>query len=239
VIPTYDNPRTIRSVVERLRPFLPNIIVVDDGSAAEGRAAVEALARDGLAITTRHEVNGGKGAGVKTGLALAAKHGFTHALQVDADGQHNLEDVPKMIEAARASPTAVILGCPIFDSTVPKGRLAGRQITIFFTHLETGGRRIVDPMCGFRVYPLASAVGVSQRCGDRMDFDIEVAVRLVWSGVLVVNVPTKVRYVPAAEGGISHFRMFRDNAAISWVHTRLVTGAILRLFTWPVRALTS
>jgi hypothetical protein len=120
---------------------------------------------------------------------------------------------------------------------VPKGRLIGRQITIFWTHIETGGRRIVDPMCGFRVYPLAAVTEL--RCGDRMDFDIEIAVKLVWKGVPVVNLPTKVRYLTAAEGGVSNFRMFEDNVKISWLHTRLVVGAVLRLLTWPVRALTS
>jgi glycosyltransferase involved in cell wall biosynthesis len=237
IIPTYNNPRTVRSVVERVRAYLPDVVVVNDGSGPEGTEAVNTLGRDGLAHVVHREANGGKGAAVKTGFAVARELGYSHALQIDADGQHNLEDIPRFIETARSNPQALILGHPTFDHTVPKGRLIGRQITIFWTHIETGGRRIVDPMCGFRVYPLAAVADL--KCGDRMDFDIEIAVKLVWKGVPVVNLPTKVRYLTAAEGGVSNFRMFEDNVKISWLHTRLVVGAVLRLLTWPVRALTS
>jgi glycosyltransferase involved in cell wall biosynthesis len=235
IVPTYNNPRTVRRVVERLRERLADVIVVDDGGDAEAREVVDGIGRDQLAHVVHREVNGGKGAAVKTGFEVARELGYTHALQVDADGQHNLDDVPTFLEAARQRPGAVVLGYPIFDETVPKGRLAGRQLTIFCTRIETGGRQIVDPMCGFRVYPLASVAGL--RCGDRMDFDIEIAVKLVWRGVPVLNLPTKVRYVSAAEGGISHFRMFEDNVKISWAHTRLIFVAVLRLLSWPARAL--
>lgn len=231
VIPTYDNPDTVRAVVERVRASLPEAlpaIVVDDGSAEAGRAAVEAIGRDGLAIVHHREQNGGKGAAVTSGFLLAREHGFTHALQVDADGQHALDDIPGFIEAARAQPDALILGAPIYDESAPKGRLIGRQITRFWTNIETYGRVIDDPMCGFRVYPVAPACAVAVRCGQRMDFDIEVAVRLVWEGLPVVNLPTQVRY---PEGGVSHFHLVRDNARISWMHSRLVVLSWLRLLS--------
>ena len=234
-MPTYNNPRTVRRVVERIRERLPDVIVVNDGSGPEGRAAVEDIGRAGLAHIVHREKNGGKGAAVKTGFATARELGYSHALQVDADGQHNLDDVPAFLAAARERPDALILGRPIFDETVPKVRLAARQITVFWTHVETLGRKIVDPMCGFRVYPLASVTGL--KCGDRMDFDIEVAVRLVWAGVPVVNLPTKVRYISAADGGVSNFRMIEDNAKITWLHIRLVFGAVGRLLSAPFRAL--
>jgi glycosyltransferase involved in cell wall biosynthesis len=235
LIPTYNNPRTIRDVVERVRGFHTDVIVVNDCSGPEGRVAVEAIGRDGLAHVHHRAVNGGKGAAVKTGFQQAKELGFTHALQVDADGQHNLTDIPVFLEAARTNPDAAVLGYPIYDKTVPMGRLIGRQITLFWTHFETGGFRIRDPMCGFRVYPLDRSIGI--RSGDRMDFDIEIAVRLVWAGTRIVNLPTKVRYLTAEEGGVSHFHMFSDNLKISGMHTRLAIGAIGRAFTWPVRAL--
>lgn len=220
LIPTYNNPRTVREVVLRVREHLPDVVVVDDGSADEGRRAVEGLAADGLAHAHRRAQNGGKGAAVKTGFEVARGLGYTHALQVDADGQHDLSDIPRLLQAARERPEALILGAPIYDASAPKGRLVARKITLFWTDFEAGRGVIADPMCGFRVYPLAAALAIG-RTGDRMDFDIEVAVKIAWLGVPVINVPTKVRYLTASEGGVSHFRMVEDNLRIGWLHTRL------------------
>lgn len=224
VIPTYDNPRTIAAVVQRVRVHVDDVIIVDDASGEAGRAAVDELA--GVTVVRRAH-NGGKGAAVKDGLRRAAELGFTHALQIDADGQHDTDDIPAMLAAARARPEALVLSSPRYDETAPRGRLIGRKITQFWTDVETGGGIIDDPMCGFRVYPLATATRVRVP-SDRMDFDIEIAVRMVWERVPVVNLPTKVRYVPAIAGGVSHFRMFRDNVRISWMHTRLCHIALWR-----------
>jgi polyprenyl-phospho-N-acetylgalactosaminyl synthase len=231
VVPTYDNPLTVERVVEAVGRHVP-VLVVDDGSAAPARAVLDALAARGAATVLRHDRNRGKGAAVKTGLAAARERGFTHALQVDADGQHDLADVPRFLEAAREAPDALVLGEPVFDASVPAGRLRGRKVSIFWTTLETGGRVIADPLCGFRVYPVEAALGAGAR-GDRMDFDAEIAVRMVWGGSPVVNLPTRVRYLAPEEGGVSHFRMFRDNVRISWAHTRLCTLGILRLAGFP------
>lgn len=230
-MPTYDNPATVRGVVERLRAHLADVIVVDDGGGDEARAVLDGLSRDGLAEVFRRESNGGKGAAVKDGLRRADALGFTHALQVDADGQHDLDDAPRLLGAARDNPAALVLGAPVFDASAPSVRMRAREITRFWTNVESGGRVIEDPMCGFRVYPVRAALAAGAR-GDAMDFDPEIAVRLVWGGVPVVNVPTRVRYVPREEGGVSHFRMGRDNALISWMHTRLMLlriGRALRL----------
>ena len=232
LVPTFDNPETIRRVVTDARRHLTDVIVVDDGSAEAGAAAARALAEEKLAHLHRRDANGGKGAAVKDGFRVARSLGFSHALQVDADGQHVLDDIPRFLEAARARPDALVLGAPAFDASAPRGRLVGRQITRFWTNVETGGRVIQDPMCGFRVYPLDAAIAAGAR-GDAMDFDPEVAVRLVWRGTPVVNLPTRVRYIPKEEGGVSHFRLFRDNVLISWMHTRLFFGALFRLWRFP------
>jgi len=235
LVPTYDNPVTIRRVVEQLRGHLDHVVVVDDGSGPEGRSACEALARDGLADVIHRPQNGGKGAAVKTGLARAHALGFTHALQVDADGQHDLDDVPRFVEAARRSPNALVLGSPRFDETAPAARRSGRRVTAFWVGLEVGGRDVIeDALCGFRVYPVAEALAARPR-GNRMEFDPEIAVRMVWRGLPVRNLPTRVRYVAPDEGGVSHFRMVRDNVAISALHARLcVERTVTRFF----RALT-
>lgn len=238
LIPTYDNPATIAAVVARARAYVDDVVVVDDGSGPAGAAAVAALGERGDVCVVRRAHNGGKGAAVKDGFREARRLGFTHALQVDADGQHDLVDVPRFLEAARADPGALVLGCPIFDDSAPLGRRLGRRITQFWTRVETGGRHIADPMCGFRVYPLAplgDERGLVDAAGDRMEFDIEIAVRLVWAGVEVVNLPTRVRYLSDDEGGVSHFRMFRDNVRISWMHTRLMLRAIAWALMAPFR----
>lgn len=225
LVPTYNNPDTVSEVVDRIRALIPDVVVIDDGSAEAGRRAVERIGAEGRAHVRHREANGGKGAAVKTGFAVAAELGFTHALQVDADGQHALEDIPRFLEVAAANPDALILGAPIYDDTAPKSRLIGRRITQFWTNFETMGQVIDDPMCGFRVYPLEAALSVG-KTGDRMDFDIEIAVRIAWGGTRVINLPTAVRYF---EGGVTHFDMLWDNLRISWMHTRLAVRAIFVL----------
>lgn len=239
LIPTYDNPDTIARVVESVLPHIPEIIVVDDGSGPRAQQVIEALRERGVAHVVRRARNGGKGAAVKTGLAKARELGFSHALQVDADGQHAVEDIPRFLEEARNHPSALILGTPQFGADAPKARLYGRQISIGFVHIETAGRHIADPLCGFRVYPVEPALACAPRA-DRMEFDPEIAVRMVWQGVPVRNLPTHVKYIPRDQGGVSHFQLFRDNVRISFMHSRLVTLAVMRLlFGWLLRSRTT
>jgi len=237
VVPTYDNPATVRDVVVRLRDHVEDVIVVDDGSGPDGRKAVEAIGRDGLARVIHREFNGGKGAAVKDGLAEAQARGFTHVVQVDADGQHDVSDVPRFLDAAREEPGALILGDPEFDETAPTARRLGRRITTFWIRIEAGRGVIRDALCGFRVYPVDAAVRVRGRVrGDAMDFDPEIAVRLAWAGLPVVNLRTHVRYLEREEGGVTHFRMFRDNVLISVMHARLVITKVLgAIFGGPFR----
>jgi polyprenyl-phospho-N-acetylgalactosaminyl synthase len=230
LIPTFDNPRTIGRVVAEVRTHLPEIVIVDDGSHEEARRELDVLERTGAARVTHRETNGGKGAAVKTGLRVARDLGFTHVVQIDADGQHDPADLPKFLALAVARPEAVVLAHPIFDASTPRGRRSAHALTNFWTRIETAGPVITDPQCGFRVYPIEATIAAEPRA-DRMAFDIEIAVRLVWAGVPVVNVPTSVRYLPIAEGAVSHFRPVRDNLAITWMHIRLVCGS----FPWRLR----
>jgi glycosyltransferase involved in cell wall biosynthesis len=225
VIPTFNNPVTIAGVVSEVRRHLDDVLIVDDGSHDAGRRALDEIAGSGFARVIRRGRNGGKGAAVKTGLRAAHELGFSHALQIDADGQHDTADIPKFLARAAERPGAAVLGHPVYDETMPRGRRAAHGLTNFMVLLQTGGRVIVDPQCGFRVYPVAPALEVAAR-GDRMDFDIEIAVRLVWAGIPIVNVPTGVRYLPRSAGGTSHFRPVRDNVAITLLHTRLLFASL-------------
>jgi len=218
LIPTYDNPDTIRDVVLAVRELLPDVVVVDDASGPQNKREVERLGEDELAIVTRRPVNGGKGAAVKTGFELAHAHGFTHAIQVDADGQHALDDIAKFLALAEEHPEAVILGQPQFDETAPTHRMILRRVTIFWTRREVGDNRIGDPLCGFRAYPIEPAIA-TRTVGDRMDFDPEIVVRLAWMGLPFLHVPTPVRYI---EGGPSHWRAVEDNWLIFKMHWRLM-----------------
>lgn len=229
VIPTYDNPMTLAAVVASVRPHVDEVIVIDDGSHDEGRSVASRLADDGLATVHHRERNGGKGAAVKDGLRIAMERGYTHALQIDADGQHAIDDVPRLLVASRAQPDALVLGEPLFGENAPRARVWGRAITTFWIGVECGAGVIHDGLCGFRVYPVGPALDARAR-GDRMDFDPEIAVRMVWNGVPVVNVPTHVRYPKADEGAVSHFHMLWDNVAISGMHSRLMLTKIGRLF---------
>ncbi|HGY1049587.1 TPA: glycosyltransferase [Aeromonas salmonicida subsp. pectinolytica] len=246
LIPCYNHAGPLAAVLDRLAEYELPCLLIDDGSEPVAAAALDALAaRHPWVSLLRHSHNQGKGGAVMTGLRHAHGLGFSHALQVDADGQHDLADIPALLAEAHRDPDALISGRPVYDDSVPKGRLYGRYITHVWVWIETLSFAIKDSMCGFRVYPLAASCALLERValGRRMDFDTEVMVRLHWAGVAVRFVPTRVIY-PA--DGSSHFQLWRDNRDISWMHTRLVCRLLLdlllrlasgprRLWSWATR----
>lgn len=234
IIPTYNNPQTIERVVEQVRALIDAIIVVDDGSAALGRLACKRVQDRKLATVIRHEQNAGKGAAVKTGFLKAIALGYTHAFQIDADGQHDIGRIPGFVAAAQQSPASAIFGYPLYNGGAPINRLLSRKITNFWVNFELKKQHYVkDAMIGFRIYPLQAVTEISIS-SDRMDFDIEIAVRLSWAGVSFVNLPVGVRYLSKEEGGKSDFQPIRDNLRFAWLHSRLCTEAATR---WCVRKL--
>ena len=109
--------------------------------------------------------------------------------------------------------------------------MRGRRLSNGWTNLETLFAGIADSLYGFRVYPIAPLVEVMRprRWMRRFDFDTEAVVRLVWRGVKPVNIDAPVKYLTAAEGGVSHFRYVRDNILLTWMHARLLAGFAWRL----------
>ncbi|AOM42200.1 glycosyltransferase family 2 protein [Xenorhabdus hominickii] len=229
VIPCYNHGATMPAVLERLSPYLLHCFIVDDGSEQDTQHRLEALAKSISNVTLiRLEYNQGKGSAVMTGMRAAENAGYSHALQVDADGQHCLEDIPLFLAKAQQYPNRLISGNPLYDVSVPKSRLYGRYVTHFWVWVETLSFSIKDSMCGFRVYPLAPTLQLLAKkdVGRRMDFDIEIMVRLYWQGTTSEFVPTKVTY---PENGLSHFDALRDNLSISWMHTRLFFSMLPRI----------
>ncbi|MCP4409477.1 MAG: glycosyltransferase family 2 protein [Gammaproteobacteria bacterium] len=233
LVPIYNNPMTIGKVVEGLQRYLEHVIIIDDGSDDATQTHIKRLAgHDPEHIQVWHlPINRGKGAAVKAGLQRALDLGFSHALQVDADGQHDLSDIPRFLECMRSAPDALILGAPIFGDDIPAIRKYGRKLTKLMVALEAGTLKLPDAMCGFRIYPVAATCALPSRC-SRMCFDPEILIRAHWANIPLRTVPTRVRYLSAEEGGISHFRGLHDNVLNVGLHTSLVLQAPLR---WLLR----
>jgi len=230
VIPVYNHGDAIGGVVDSvLRHGLP-CLMVDDGSepGCAQRIRELAAANPKQVLALRLDQNQGKGGAMIAGFREAGRLGYSHALQIDADGQHDGDDLPRFAALAAQHPQAVICGTPVYDASVPKGRLYGRYATHVWVWINTLSFAIQDSMCGFRVYPLAPTLALidAVAIGRRMDFDVEILVRLYWRGVEVVNQPTRVRY---PVDGVSHFRVLRDNLMISRMHAKLFFGMLLRL----------
>lgn len=234
LLPTYNTGPRLREVVaEVLRHWQPVLVVVD-GSTDGSEGPVIELAKTEPSLTVLVlPRNSGKGAAVLAGAETARTRGFSHALVMDADGQHPAASIPEFMAVSQRQPDALVLGRPIFPSNIPPERLHGRKLSVALVHLELLGAGIDDPLFGFRVYPLAPLLTVlgPRRGGRRYDFDTEAAVRLAWAGVPPRNVAAPVKYFSRAEGGVSHFHYLRDNATLIWMHTRLIIELIF--WRWP------
>ncbi len=227
LVPIYNHKDTIGAVLDSLAYLELPCLVVDDGSDETTQEVLRGeRARRPWVELSRLPVNRGRGAALRHGYCRAAERGFSHVVQLDADGQHDPADVPKFLESARRQPEALVLGRPIFGTDSPAVRRQGRRLSQAFVWAVTGSYAIEDPLCGFRCFPLRRTVPLldAVRLGDRMEFDPEIVVRLAWAGVPIVNVPTRVRYF---RGGLSNFRMVRDNALIVRAYARLVLARLL------------
>ncbi|MBU2711258.1 glycosyltransferase family 2 protein [Zooshikella harenae] len=229
IIPIYNHGETIKQVIDGLTPLNLRVIVVDDGSDLSTQNALKKLViQNEFVSVIRLDENKGKGAAIIRAISQAYIEGFSHALQIDADGQHHLPDAAKLLKKAAEFPEALITGIPIYDNNVPKVRFYARYLTHFWVWLETLSFAIKDSMIGFRVYPVDSTMNVinQYRLPYRMAFDTEIMVRLFWEGIPVYSIPTPITY---PKQGKSHFKMFWDNAGLTIMHTRLVCGMLLRL----------
>ena len=232
LIPSYNpGPKVLDTVRAARAQWTPVWVVVDGSTDGSDRQLQAMAAADpGLHVIVLPE-NRGKGAAVLEGITQAAAAGFTHALTMDSDGQHPAGLIPEFMATSQATPGAMVLGKPVFDADAPALRVNGRKVSNGWANLETLWMGIGDSLYGFRVYPIQPLIDLMRRnlWMRRFDFDPEAVVRLCWAGVRPINKNAPVRYFRADEGGVSHFKYLRDNTLLTWMHTRLFLGFLLRL----------
>ncbi len=244
LIPSYNSGPLLRqTVLAAQAAWAPVWVVVDgstDGSADRLPDEVVGEGVDGVQVL-RLAANGGKGAAVRHGAAAAVRQGFTHALVMDADGQHPADRIGAFMAASLADPGAMVLGQPVFGPDAPWVRVQGRRLSNLLAGLAAGGAQgkdgaqgrgggVGDALFGFRVYPLGPLLE-ALAAGPGLQgygFDPGALVRLAWAGVRPIRLPAPVRFPPRAEGGVSHFRYGRDVPLLAGLHLRLLFQALRR-----------
>jgi hypothetical protein len=232
LIPSYNTGETVYRTVREARQYWEPVWVVVDGSSDGTDKGLREMAQGdpGLKVFVLPH-NQGKGSAILHGLHAAAEAGFTHALAMDADGQHPANMIPQFMALSQQNPDAVVLGRPVFDASAPALRVRGRKISNWWTNLETLWQGVGDSLFGFRVYPVQPLQEVMENSPwmRRFDFDTEAVVRLCWRGIRPLNLDSPVKYLRPEEGGVSHFNYLRDNILLTWMHTRLFFGFLFRL----------
>ncbi len=228
LIPIYNHGATIQEVVGKLSDHELPCLIVDDGSNRRTKGVLNDLVdRYDWVHLVQHSRNTGKGSAVRTGLEWGRERSYTHALQLDADGQHRVEDLPRLLEVSRQHPGALVLGEPEYGEYVPTSRYFGHKLSQVWVWVETLSFSIRDPLVGYRSYPVERSLALCDKYspGLRMEFDPEIAVLYYWEHGQIKNVKTTIRYPP---DGVSHFHYFWDNLRISWMHMRLFGRMLLR-----------
>ena len=220
IVPTYNNHKTLRKVLDSVLDFTPNVIIVNDGSTDE---TFEILQSYSQLKQIHHPNNLGKGRALRNGFRKAIEMKFEYAITIDSDGQHFASDIPSFIEEIQKEPNSLLIGSRnMTQENVPKKSSFGNKFSNFWFKFETG-IKLDDTQSGFRLYPLNLIP--KKFYTNKFEFEIEVIVRSAWKGITVKNIPIQVLYDPAER--VSHFRPFRDFTRISILNTVLVTNALL------------
>ena len=232
LIPTYNNSTTIAKVIEDVKEYADEIIVVNDGST-DNTSEILSTTKDIRVI--EYTQNQGKGYALKLGLSKAHEWGFRYAITIDSDGQHYADDIPVFIKRIEEVPDSLLIGARnLTADNMPSKNTFANKFSNFWYKVETG-QTLTDTQSGFRLYPLAKLQNV-RPITRRYEFEVEIIVRAAWRGVNVENVPIKV-YYPPIEERISHFRPLRDFTRISILNTVLVSCAVL--YYYPCRFIRS
>jgi len=226
IIPVYNHYENITAIVQNINNHNLPCLLLDDGSNETTQQTLENIPTD-LNTLIRYDINRGKGAVVCDGILFAKLNQYTHVLQVDADGQHDLNDIPKFIAASQKNPNAIVSGHRPYTA-MPLGRRYGRMVTDIWANINTLSLTIKDSMCGYRLYPIEQTEALIQKTkiGARMNFDTDIIVRLYWSGLDVIHINTDVHYDSSIT---SHFNLWADNISISKMHATLFFGMLMRI----------
>lgn len=227
VIPTYNNAGTIAQVIDNVRKYTNDIIVVNDGSSDE---TSEILALIENITIIDYPNNKGKGVALRLGLSKAYELGYRYAITIDADGQHYAEDIPVFIEKVEQKPDSLLIGARnLMADNMPSKNTFANKFSNFWYKVETG-ITLSDTQSGFRLYPLEKLQNI-HFITNRYEFEVEIIVRAAWRFINVENVPIKV-YYPPVEERVSHFRPLHDFTRISILNTFLVLYALLFYYPW-------
>ena len=220
IVPTYNNQKTLKKVLDSILDFTSNVIIVNDGSTDQ---TSEILKQYSQLTQIHHPKNLGKGRALRNGFRKAIELDFEYAITIDSDGQHFAADIPGFIEEIQKEPNSLLIGSRnMTQENVPKKSSFGNKFSNFWFKFETG-IALEDTQSGFRLYPLKL---IPKRFyTNKFEFEIEVIVRSAWKGIVVKNIPIQVLYDPAER--VSHFRPFRDFTRISILNTVLVTNALI------------
>ena len=220
IVPTYNNHKTLKKVLDSVLYFTPNVIIVNDGSTD---STPEILKSYSELTQIHHPENLGKGRALRNGFRKAIEMKFEYAITIDSDGQHFASDIPNFIAEIQNVPNSLLIGSRnMTQENVPKKSSFGNKFSNFWFKFETG-IKLEDTQSGFRLYPLNLIP--KKFYTNKFEFEIEVIVRSAWKGITVKNIPIQVLYDPAER--VSHFRPFRDFTRISILNTVLVTNALL------------
>ncbi|MFH6934045.1 DUF2062 domain-containing protein [Flavobacterium sp. FlaQc-30] len=220
IVPTYNNQKTLKKVLDSILDFTSNVIIVNDGSTDQTN---EILKQYHHLTQIHHPKNLGKGRALRNGFRKAIEQNFEYAITIDSDGQHFASDIPVFIEEIQKEPNSLLIGSRnMTQENVPKKSSFGNKFSNFWFKFETG-IVLEDTQSGFRLYPLKLIP--KQFYTNKFEFEIEVIVRSAWKGIVVKNIPIQVLYDPAER--VSHFRPFRDFTRISILNTVLVINALL------------
>lgn len=232
IIPTYNNIKTIESVITSTLAYCDEVIVVNDGCTDDTATVLEKYPQ---LIVVTHAVNNGKGKALRNGFDKAVEKGFDYAITIDSDGQHFPKDFITFLNKIEEQPQSLIVGARNMTvENVPNKSNLGNRISNFWFKIETG-ISLPDTQSGFRLYPIQRLKRI-WFFTTKFEFEIEVMVKAAWRGIPVISVPVSVYYAPQEER-VSHFMPRRDSTRISFLNTYLVLLAFL--FWKPVMIIRS